>query len=316
MIVRDIDELMVLNDEAHHIHDPTLAWFKSIEDIHNRLLQKGAALSLQVDVTATPKHNNGAIFVQTVADYPLVEAISQNVVKHPVLPDAASRAKLQERQSAKYTEKYADYIDLGVIEWRKAYAEHEKLGKKAILFVMTDDTRNCDDVAEYLEGRYPDLQGRGAGHPHQEQRRDFRGSHRARPRKNWKSCASRPTRSTTGQPLQGHRLGADAQRRLGRAQRHHHRRPAGLFAPRAISCRSRRWGAACARCIPAAWRNMSASSARTPSWISWSRSRPRASNWNARRWAKAPSRRRRWSSRSITRTTRRTSTRWISRSRC
>lgn len=157
MIVRDIDELMVLNDEAHHIHDPRMAWFKSIEDIHNRLKQKGAALSLQVDVTATPKHNNGAIFVQTVADYPLVEAISQNVVKHPVLPDAASRAKLVERQSAKFTERYADYLNLGVVEWRKAYAEHEKLGKKAILFVMTDDTRNCDDVKDYLEGNYPDL---------------------------------------------------------------------------------------------------------------------------------------------------------------
>lgn len=158
MIVRDIDELVVLNDEAHHIHDPRMAWFKSIEDIHNRLKQKGAALSLQVDVTATPRHNNGAIFVQTVADYPLVEAISQNVVKHPVVPDAASRAKLTERQSAKYTDKYTDYIHLGVIEWRKAYVEHEKMGKKAILFVMTDDTRNCDDVAEYLEGNYPDLQ--------------------------------------------------------------------------------------------------------------------------------------------------------------
>ncbi len=157
MIVRDIDELMVLNDEAHHIHDPRMAWFKSIEDIHNRLKQKDTALSLQIDVTATPKHNNGAIFVQTVADYPLVEAISQNVVKHPVLPDAPSRAKLSERQSARYTEKYADYIDLGVVEWRKAYDEHRKLGKKAILFVMTDDTRNCDDVAEYLEGHYPDL---------------------------------------------------------------------------------------------------------------------------------------------------------------
>jgi type III restriction enzyme len=157
MIVRDIDELVVLNDEAHHIHDPRMAWFKSIEDIHNRLKQKGSALSLQVDVTATPKHNNGAIFVQTIADYPLVEAIKQNVVKHPVLPDAPSRAKLVERQSAKYTEKYTDYIHLGVIEWRKAYAEHQKMGKKAILFVMTDDTRNCDDVAEYLEGHYPDL---------------------------------------------------------------------------------------------------------------------------------------------------------------
>jgi len=159
VIVRDIEELIVLNDEAHHIHDPRMAWFKSIEDIHNRLKQKGANLSMQIDVTATPKHNNGAIFVQTVADYPLVEAISQNVVKHPVLPDAASRAKLVEQQSAKYTEKYADYIHLGVIEWRKAYAEHEKLGKKAILFVMTDDTRNCDDVAEYLESHYQDLKG-------------------------------------------------------------------------------------------------------------------------------------------------------------
>jgi type III restriction enzyme len=59
---------MVLNDEAHHIHDPRMAWFKAIEDIHNRLKQKGAALSMQVDTTATPKHNNGAIFVQTVAD--------------------------------------------------------------------------------------------------------------------------------------------------------------------------------------------------------------------------------------------------------
>jgi type III restriction enzyme len=157
MIVRDIDELMILNDEAHHIHDSSLAWFKSIEDIHNRLLQKGGALSLQIDVTATPKHNNGAMFVQTVADYPLVEAIFQNVVKHPVLPDKPSREKLIERQSAKYTEKYADYIDLGVIEWRKAYEEHQKLGKKAILFVMTDDTRNCDDVVEYLEAHYPDL---------------------------------------------------------------------------------------------------------------------------------------------------------------
>ena len=156
-IVRDIDELMILNDEAHHVHDPKLAWFKSIEDIHNRLLQKGSELALQVDVSATPKHNNGAIFAQTVSDYPLVEAISQNVVKHPVLPNAESRAKLSERQSVKYTEKYADYLELGVIEWRKAAEAHAKMEKKAILFVMTDNTKNCDEVADYLENHYPDL---------------------------------------------------------------------------------------------------------------------------------------------------------------
>ena len=159
MIVRDIEELVVLNDEAHHIHDKETVWFQSIQDIHHHLLQKGSALSLQLDVTATPRHNNGAIFVQTIADYPLVEAIAQNVVKHPVVPDPPSRAKLVVRDSSKYTEKYADYLDLGVMEWRKAYVEHEKMGKKAILFVMTDDTRNCDDVADYLRGHYAELAG-------------------------------------------------------------------------------------------------------------------------------------------------------------
>jgi type III restriction enzyme len=156
-IVRNVDELVILNDEAHHIHDEKLAWFKSIEDIHNRLKMKGAELSLQVDVTATPRHNNGAIFVQTVSDYPLVEAIHQDVVKHPVLPDSASRAKLVEKKSSKYTEKYEDYIHLGYLEWKKVYEEHAKLGKKAVLFIMTDDTRNCDEVAAYLGGRYSEF---------------------------------------------------------------------------------------------------------------------------------------------------------------
>ena len=158
-IIREIDELVVINDEAHHIHDSKLAWFKSIGDIHNKLKQKGSQLSLQIDVTATPKHSNGAIFVQTIADYPLVEAIRQNVVKHPVLPDPPSRAKLTEKQSSVYTEKYSDYINLGVTEWRKVYPEHEKLGKKAVLFIMTDDTKNCDAVAEYLEQTFPELKG-------------------------------------------------------------------------------------------------------------------------------------------------------------
>lgn len=158
-IVRDIDELLVINDEAHHIHDPKMAWFKSIQDINNKLLQKNKNISLQIDVTATPKHTNGGIFVQTISDYPLVEAIHQRVVKNPVLPDEASRAKLQEKQSSLFTEKYEDFINLGVAEWRKTYKQLEHTGKKSILFIMTDDTKNCDDVQEYLEKNYADLKG-------------------------------------------------------------------------------------------------------------------------------------------------------------
>ena len=125
-------------------------------------------------MTATPKHTNGAIFVQTISDYPLVEAIHQNVVKHPVLPDQASRAKLRERKSAKYTEKYADYIHLGVVEWRKTYEDNEKLGKKAVLFIMTDDTKNCDEVLKYYT-HYPEFERRDSVlcDSHQKQWRDL-----------------------------------------------------------------------------------------------------------------------------------------------
>ena len=158
-IIREIEELAVFNDEAHHIHNPKMAWFQSIQDIYHRMLQKDRRLALQIDVTATPRHDNGAIFVQTVSDYPLVEAIHQNVVKHPVLPDAASRAKLHDRTSAIFTEKYDDYLKLGIEEWRKSYAENEALGKKAVLFVMVDDTRNCDETGAYLEKICPELEG-------------------------------------------------------------------------------------------------------------------------------------------------------------
>ena len=153
-IVREVDDLVVLNDEAHHLHEKN-AWFNSIQDIVLKLRAKGKTLSVQFDLSATPKHENGAIFVQTVSDYPLVEAIHQGVVKTPVLPDAASRAKLTEHDSLDFTERYRDYIHLGYLEWRKSFDELSKVGKKPVLFVMTDDTKNCDSVAEFISNTYP-----------------------------------------------------------------------------------------------------------------------------------------------------------------
>lgn len=150
-----IKDLVILNDEAHHIHDPSLAWFKSIEDISNKLkLKTGKPIPLQCDVTATPKHNNGAIFVQTICDYPLVEAIRHNVVKSPVLPDEASRHKLEEKPSDDVVERYKDFIHLGYIEWEKQY-EELKSQKTPLLFIMAMTTKESDAIAEYLERTYP-----------------------------------------------------------------------------------------------------------------------------------------------------------------
>ena len=158
-IVNNIDDIVVFNDEAHHIHDSSLAWFKTIETINNGLVQKGKKLPLQLDVTATPKNQRGEIFPHTISDYPLVEAIAQEVVKTPILPDDASRGKLHENPSAKFSERWRDYIDLGVKVWEQDYETHKKLGKKALLFIMVDDTKNCDDVKEYLENTFSSLIG-------------------------------------------------------------------------------------------------------------------------------------------------------------
>lgn len=160
-VVRSLDDLVVLNDEAHHIHDEKLAWFQAIDDIDRRLRQKtGNGIAVQFDVTATPKHDNGAIFVQTVCSYPLVEAIRQGIVKTPVVPDQASRAKLTEHATDEFCERYADHIKLGYLEWAKRRDDLEATGRKPILFVMTTTTPEADETAAYLERKYPDLAGK------------------------------------------------------------------------------------------------------------------------------------------------------------
>ena len=160
-VVRSLEDLVVLNDEAHHIHDSDMAWFRAIESIDARLRQRtGHGIAAQFDVTATPKNENGGIFPQTVCSYPLVEAIRQGVVKTPVVPDEASRAKLEERPSDKVYERYEDHIKLGYLEWAKRRHDLEAAGKKPILFIMTSSTAEADEVAEYMERTYPDLTGR------------------------------------------------------------------------------------------------------------------------------------------------------------
>ncbi|ROL61886.1 type III restriction endonuclease subunit R, partial [Bacteroidetes/Chlorobi group bacterium ChocPot_Mid] len=84
------------------------------------------------------------------------EAIRQNIVKSPVLPDEASRAKLHEQNSTKFTERYREYIELGFQEWQKQYNEL-KSKTIPILFIMTNDTKEADETKDYLELNYPEL---------------------------------------------------------------------------------------------------------------------------------------------------------------
>jgi type III restriction enzyme len=157
-VVTSLEDLMILNDEAHHIHDKDLAWFETIKYLDNMIKDKtGKGIKLQVDVTATPKKSDGSIFVQTVSSYPLVEAIRQQVVKSPVVPDIASRAILREIESNDFATRYSDHIKLGYEEWQKYKTKFNPVGEKAILFIMTPDTSDADSVKSFIEVNYPDL---------------------------------------------------------------------------------------------------------------------------------------------------------------
>ena len=153
VIVRTVPDLLVLNDEAHHVRRDT-QWFREIESLDAELKRRGTGLSLQLDLTATPRHNNRAIFVQTISDYPLVEAIAQNVVKTPVVPDAVSQSRLQVAQSSDFVERYRAHLEAGYFEWERTHEELKRAGKKSVLFVMTEDTTNCDEVGAWLEATY------------------------------------------------------------------------------------------------------------------------------------------------------------------
>jgi type III restriction enzyme len=159
VIVRTVPDLLVLNDEAHHVRRET-QWFKEIEGLDAELKRRGSGLSLQLDLTATPRKNDRAIFVQTISDYPLVEAIAQNVVKTPVVPDAVSQSKLQIAQSSDFVERYRAHLEAGYFEWERTHEELKRAKKKSILFVMTEDTTNCDEVGAWLEATYPKLSGK------------------------------------------------------------------------------------------------------------------------------------------------------------
>jgi len=138
--------LLVVNDEAHDTHDEENEWNKVIRRLHGE-----TPLTAQLDFSATPRFQKGAIFPWTISDYPLKQAILDNIVKRPV----KGIAKITEAKSEHASVKYRGYLAAGVGRWREYREQLEPLKKKPILFVMLNSTEEADDVANWLQTTYP-----------------------------------------------------------------------------------------------------------------------------------------------------------------
>ena len=151
--------LMVINDEAHHIHDEVrsdtgepLVVLRSLAALHDR----SDGIELQLDVSATPRHQTSALFAEVIVDYPLSAAIDDGIVKRPIIGELHGDIEIASDDAS---EKYRARLGVGVQKWREVRDALAPAGKKPLLFVMAESTNAADQIAAYLE-TLPDLAGR------------------------------------------------------------------------------------------------------------------------------------------------------------
>jgi len=156
--IKKLKNLLVLNDESHHVHDEELAWWKKIENIHEGIKRNNKkGLLAQLDFSATPKGRDGVLFPHIIVDYPLVDAIENGIVKRVIVGEVSKA--VEERRTKNIAKRYRAWIEAGIARWREYKQVFKKEKKKPILFLMTEDTEKADEVTEYLE-QVTDLSGR------------------------------------------------------------------------------------------------------------------------------------------------------------
>ncbi len=137
--------IMILNDEAHHVWDPDSAWNEAITYLHETIKSRnGGGLTAQLDFSATPKDNKGQRFKHIICDTPLGEAVDAGIVKTPLIGKANHALSEEASDDAGY--RYDRHLRLGYERWKASQKEWQKSGKKALLFVMCENTKSADEI--------------------------------------------------------------------------------------------------------------------------------------------------------------------------
>lgn len=150
--VKSLEDLVIMNDEAHHVHDEDLEWSQSLLAI-DRSLPKGLALWL--DFSATPKDQSGMYFPWTVCDYPLAQAVEDRIVKAPLIVTKEDDPKHPKEDPDSVTaenigEKYGYWLRAAVARWKEHHKVYKQLGTRPVLFIMAEKNVYADAIGQYL----------------------------------------------------------------------------------------------------------------------------------------------------------------------
>ncbi len=156
-VLEKIPNIMILKDEAHHIYNYEKKWKTILVNLHKKLESKyGKGITAELDFSATPRSENGALFPWLIADFTLKEAIETNIVKRP-LKGMVSNAT--EMASNNVIEKYRAWIEAGIKRWQEYKISLSKMSKKPIIFFQCPNNKEADELKDYLS-TIPGLNGR------------------------------------------------------------------------------------------------------------------------------------------------------------
>ena len=145
--IKGLKDLVVLNDEAHHVHDEELQWHKTLISIHE-VLPKG--LSLWLDFSATPKDQNGTYFPWIICDYPLAQAVEDRIVKAPLIVSQVKKKDPDKVTRKNVIEAYGEWLLAALSRWKEHYKTYKALGPRPVLFVMAEKNDYADEIGKWL----------------------------------------------------------------------------------------------------------------------------------------------------------------------
>ncbi|MHA1395652.1 MAG: DEAD/DEAH box helicase, partial [Promethearchaeota archaeon] len=145
--IKDLENLIVMNDEGHHVHDEELEWHKTLSSIHSSIPN---GLTLWLDFSATPKFSGGTYFPWIIVDYPLAQAIEDRIVKSPLIVHRIDRTDPDKINKDNVVEKYNDWIIASLERWKEHYNVYKQVDKKPVLFIMAENNGYADKIAEFI----------------------------------------------------------------------------------------------------------------------------------------------------------------------
>ena len=179
------NSLVVINDEAHHLHNASdremKRWQEAVERLHVNITDKGGGPFIQYDFTATPYAINGKKkewMKHVVYDYGLVEAMNDMLVKQIFIEKSSYLTEkienLSENEKFSVTahkDETQKILSLSDVQRHMLHVGYEKLQqleddfvkldihKKPLMFIVAGDNAEAEEISGYMKQLVGDDEG-------------------------------------------------------------------------------------------------------------------------------------------------------------